>query len=75
MEIIRGIVDEQKGDFSAIGINDLDLHWKEMLMMKSTCASDELERPLWMTKFLPFPLIMRNLIYKLWYRVSHLSYG
>ena len=70
MEIINKRVDEHNGDFSRINLDDLDIDWKEMLTMKSTCASDELERPLWITESLHFPRFMRNLIYTFWFKAS-----
>ena len=70
LEIIRMRVDEMKGDFAAVKTYDLDMDWKELLPIKSTCASNELERPLWITEFLPFPVFVRNMLYKLWHAAS-----
>jgi B12-binding domain/radical SAM domain protein len=67
LKIIQKRTNEHNGDFSMVKTDDLALDWKEMLMIKSTCASDELERPLWISQFIPFPRFLRNLLYKLWY--------
>ena len=73
LEIIQRRVDEHNGDFAVIKTDDLVLDWQEMLMMKSTCASDELERPLWISQYIPFPRFLRNLLYKLWYGTALLT--
>lgn len=51
------------------GYCDNGLKWDRILFTKSTCASDELDRTLWLFGVIPFPKFLRQFILWFWKRM------
>ncbi len=65
IDLIDRIWAKAGGEFRASDYQDLGINWKESLYNKVTCTNDELERPVWLFRYIPLPKFIRQLLLRI----------